>query len=54
MGHQDGSTDTDSDKIRPVSAQKIHQEKNSRTHIYTRHTDICPVFDSESLGIRDG
>ena len=52
MGHQNGATDTDSEKNRPVSAEKIEYEKVSHTHIHV--TDICSIFDSESISIRKG
>ena len=48
MGHQDGSTDIDPDKIRPANVTHTH------THTHIHVTDICSVFDSESIGIREG
>ena len=33
MGHQDGSTDIDPDKIHLASAEKIEQEKVSHTYM---------------------
>ena len=37
MGHQDGSTDTDPDKIHLARAEKIGSEKVSHTHTSDRH-----------------
>ena len=49
MGHQDGSTDTDADKIRSASVEKT-QCKFLCTE--TR-TDICSFGDPESISVRE-
>ena len=60
MGHQDRSTDTDPDKIRPASAEKIEWEKVSHTHIHVlsfqfwvdKYTWVCELSIKSSFSKR--
>ena len=50
MGHQDGSTDIDPDKIRSASAEKTQ----CKFLCTDTRTDICSFDDPESISIREG